>query len=201
MEKIAVEFDISPEETEEHLRQLQEDHLVVLQPDTSRILFVNPLSSVATNFKVKDLDTNRGYFANCGWDAVAIHFMIKHPIQIETNCPQTLEPITLRVENGRITERSHPGALVYLTMPARKWWDNVIETCGRHMMLYSSKEAAEEYAKAQGLEGYGLSDDQLYGLCSFLYDDKLDLDYRRPTKEETVATFERLGLTGDFWQT
>lgn len=199
-EEIALEFGMSIDETHKHLQQLMDDHLIVLQPDTHRILFVNPLSSIATDFRVRDLTTGKGYFANCGWDAVGTHFMLDHPIRIETHCQQTLEKIVITVEDHKIVESSHPDALIFMTKPVSKWWDNVIDTCSNHMFFFISPEAAQTYADQRGLAGHGLSNEQLYVLSEFLYGDKLELDYQRPTVEETKAIFEKLSLTGEFWE-
>ena len=40
---------------------------------------------------------------------------------------------------------------------------------------------------------------QLWGLASAWYSSRLRLDSRRPQPDEMRAIFERLGLTGPFW--
>ena len=45
-----------------------------------------------------------------------------------------------------------------------------------------------------------LSLEQLWGLAKAFYSTRLALDARRLTRTEIVETFERLSLTGPFWQ-
>ena len=42
--------------------------------------------------------------------------------------------------------------------------------------------------------------DQLWGLASVWYRNRMDADWRRRTPEEAEAVFESLGLTGQFWR-
>ncbi len=199
-EQIAIKFNLSLDQVFEFLNDLMDDHLIVLQPHTKRILFANPLSNIPTNFIVTDLSTNKKYFANCGWDSVATHFMIKHPIRIQTHCQETLEKIELELDNFKITKSNHQDAIVYITKPAKLWWENIIDTCSNHMYYFKSIQAATKFAKKNNYSGHALTNEQLYGLCEFLYDDKMELDYIRPTKKETISKFQELGLTSKFWE-
>lgn len=199
-EQIAIKFNLSIKQVFEYLNDLMEEHLIVLQPHTKRILFANPFSNIPTNFIVIDLSTDKKYFANCGWDSVATHFMIKHPIRIQTHCQETLEKIELELDNFKITKSTHQDAIVYITKPAKQWWENIIDTCSNHMYYFSSIQAANKFAKKNNYSGHALTNEQLYGLCEFLYDDKMELDYIRPTKEETISKFQELGLSSKFWE-
>jgi hypothetical protein len=42
--------------------------------------------------------------------------------------------------------------------------------------------------------------EQAWGLGREWYADRLSADWRRPTPDESEATFAGLGLTGDFWR-
>jgi hypothetical protein len=42
--------------------------------------------------------------------------------------------------------------------------------------------------------------DQAWDLSEAWYGNRLDPDFRRPTTAEAQAIFERMGLTGAFWQ-
>jgi Mn-dependent DtxR family transcriptional regulator len=59
VEEIAAKFDISKRETEETLRELDRNHLLVLVPNTHRILMANPFSNLPTIFLVSSTKEGR----------------------------------------------------------------------------------------------------------------------------------------------
>ena len=48
--------------------------------------------------------------------------------------------------------------------------------------------------------GYVMTLGQCWQLAVAWYHDRLDPAWRRKTPEEAQATFEAIGLTGDFWR-
>jgi hypothetical protein len=48
--------------------------------------------------------------------------------------------------------------------------------------------------------GETLTIDQTLRLSVTIYKEKMSLDYARPSREQTLAHFQSLGLTGDFWK-
>ena len=68
------------------------------------------------------------------------------------------------------------------------------------MLLFRSEEHVGAWVEAgHGPRGAILSLDQLWGLASAWYGDKMDREWRRRTPEEAQAVFESLGLVGPFW--
>jgi hypothetical protein len=69
------------------------------------------------------------------------------------------------------------------------------------MLLFRSEEHVEEWVRAgHGPTGALLALEQLWGLATAWYANRLDPEWRRRTPEETQALFDSLGLTGDFWR-
>jgi hypothetical protein len=48
--------------------------------------------------------------------------------------------------------------------------------------------------------GEALTIEQTLRLSVPIYEDKMSLDYARPSREQTIAHFQSLGLTSDFWK-
>jgi alkylmercury lyase-like protein len=103
------------------LRQLAQDHMLVLQPGNDEILMAMPYSAVPTTFVV---ETDRYQaFANCIWDAFGIGSMIGQAVTIRTSCPCC--GFQLLVDTNRPLE---DGAIAHFGVPAARWWENVTFT-------------------------------------------------------------------------
>jgi hypothetical protein len=108
----------------EAFRQLGESHVYVLEPgDPSRLRMANPYSAVPTPFKVEV--AGRGYFGNCVWDSLGIISLLGGDGRVLTLCPDCQEPLELEVVRRRLVPAE---SLVHFSVPARRWWDDIIHT-------------------------------------------------------------------------
>src|SRR3989442_13735455 len=73
MEQIMRKFRLDRASAFKVLVELQSARHIALLTGTQRILMAFPFSSIVTPFKVKVAGKDKEYFANCAWDAVAIH--------------------------------------------------------------------------------------------------------------------------------
>ena len=200
LEEIMARFRISRPMAFGVLQELEAARHVRLVPGTQRILMAFPFSAVATPFQVI-APGERRYFANCAWDAVAFHAMLGERIQIASYCHHCAEPIRFDLSDGRVTDAPNPPPLVFLSLPASRWWDDIVNTCSNHMVFLRSEEHLEDWkAASPGLAGEALTIAQTHALGLPIYRDKMKLDYVRPAKDQLVAHFRSLGLTGDFWK-
>jgi hypothetical protein len=70
------------------------------------------------------------------------------------------------------------------------------------MLLFRSEEHVDRWCRARNLEKRPLvSLDQLWQLAVAWYSNRLTPEARRPVGDEIREIFERIGLTGPFWQT
>lgn len=68
------------------------------------------------------------------------------------------------------------------------------------MLLFRSEEHVGAWVRAgHGPRGALLTLEQLWGLASAWYRDRMTPDWRRRTPEEAQAVFDSLGLAGQFW--
>jgi hypothetical protein len=69
------------------------------------------------------------------------------------------------------------------------------------MLLFRSEEHVDRWCKDGGhAKGGLLSLEQLWGLASTWYSDRLQPGWKRRTAAEAEEVFTTLGLTGDFWR-
>ncbi|HET7678219.1 MAG TPA: alkylmercury lyase family protein [Candidatus Limnocylindrales bacterium] len=198
VEQLMLAFSLSREETENVLRELEAARQLVLVKGTARILMAWPFSAIATPFRVEV--GGRRYFANCAWDAVAFHAMTGQPIRIDSSCHHCAAPITIELRDGRAVSVEPAEALVYLAIPAARWWDDIILTCSNTMVFFAS-EAHRDASALCSADGGGasLTPEQTHVLSGPVYGPRMELGYTRPPRQELLDHFASMGLTGDFW--
>ena len=69
------------------------------------------------------------------------------------------------------------------------------------MLLFRSEEHVDRWCTHGGHSKGGLLTlEQLWGLASTWYRDRLEPGWRRRTADEAEEVFASLGLTGEFWR-
>lgn len=200
IEEVYTGLGIPRDEAYESIRRLENAHHLRLIDGTARILMAFPFSAVSTPFRVTRPSGQR-YFANCAWDAVAFHPMLKEPIEVHSFCHHCGEAFLFRVASGGASSPGPERPLVFLALPAAQWWDDIVRTCANTMMFFASPEHLARWEDAEARSrGAPLTIEQTVAISEPLYARKLELDYERPSKEVLEATFASLGLTGPFWR-
>lgn len=200
LEEVMQKFKLDRLEAHGILQQLDSAHHLKLLSGTQRILMAWPFSAIVTPFRVTLPDARR-YFANCAWDAVAFHVMLKEDVSIDSFCHHCAEHLQIKLRAHQI-ESIHPeGVLVYLALPAAKWWDDIVNTCSNHMTFFQSRAHLGAWLRANpGETGEAVTIEQIINLSVPIYGKKMELDYERPSKDELNAHFKSLGLEGNFWK-
>lgn len=199
LEEVMQKFNLNRVEASNIFQQLDTTHHLKLVSGTQRILMAWPYSSIPTPFRVT-LPDGRKYFANCAWDAVAFHVMLKEDVSIDSYCHHCAEPIQIKLHAQRLDSLHRDGFLVYLALPAAKWWDDIVNTCSNHMTFFQSHAHLDDWLEASpDGAGEAVSIEQTIKLSLPLYGRKMELDYERPSKDALNAYFKSLGLEGDFW--
>jgi hypothetical protein len=198
VEELMTRFSLSREATSEVLRGLEAARHIALVKGTDRILMAFPFSAVATAFRVEVGDQR--YFANCAWDAIAFHAMLGSPVRVDSFCHHCGTPIALELRDGRAVLVDPPETVVYLAVPAARWWDDIIATCSNTMVFFASPEHRDASSLCASDGGATLTPNQVHRLSVPLYARRLAIDYARPSKPELLAHFASLGLGGPFWE-
>ena len=197
-EQVMNEFSLSRSAATDILRDLEAAHHIALVKGTARILMAFPFSAVATPFRVTV--GSRSYFANCAWDAIAFHAMLGTDVRVDSFCHHCAQPIRVELRDGHTTLIDPPESLVYLALRPTEWWSDIITTCSNTMVFFASPEHrdASELCAPEG-QATSLTPDQVHTLSGPIYATKFTLGYARPTKEELLAHFAAMGLTGQYW--
>jgi hypothetical protein len=198
VEQLMNEFSLSRSAATDVLRALEAARHIALVPGTARILMAFPFSAIATPYRVTV--GSRSYFANCAWDAIAFHAMLGTEVRVDSFCHHCAQPIQVELRDGHATFVDPPEALVYLALRPTEWWSDIVTTCSNTMVFFASPEhrdasdlcAPEDQAAT-------LTPDQVHTLSGPIYAGKFTIDYARPTKEELLAHFAAIGLTGQYW--
>ena len=198
LEEIMQKFKLQRHEAYQVLQDIEAAHNLVLVPGTQRILMTHPFSAIATPFEVSI--GSKKYYANCAWDAVAFHVMLSKDIRIDTFCHHCAEPIGIVLNKGN-SKSNPPNPLVFLSVPAAKWWNNIVNTCSNNMVFFSSKDHLDEWLKANpDLSGESLTVEKAVELSRPTYTGKMELDFERPSKDELMKRWAGIGFSGDFWK-
>ena len=198
-EQLMNEFSLSRDEAAEILRAMEVARHIALVPGTARILMAFPFSAIATPFRVAA--RGQAYFANCAWDAIAFHAMLRDDVRVDSFCHHCGTPITIELRDGQATRVDPEETLVYLALRPTQWWENIVTTCSNTMVFFASPEhrdASDLCAPPE--QAVSLTPGQVHTLSGPIYTRKLELDYARPTREELLDHFAAMGLTGDYWK-
>src|SRR5467141_3125633 len=118
LEQIMRKFGLDRASAFNALVDLQSARHIALLPGTQRILMAFPFSSIVTPFRVRLTGKDKEYFANCAWDAVAIHVTLGKEQWISSYCHHCSEDIKIHLKDQRlISQRSDNLPLVYLALP------------------------------------------------------------------------------------
>lgn len=111
----------SPEEISSALRNLAEEHCLVLLPGTESIWMAHPFSGIETDFVVTLGD--RRWFANCVWDGLSILALFGGETggSFDTHSPATGEELRFEVSQGEVRGLG----IVHFLVPARHFWDDI----------------------------------------------------------------------------
>jgi hypothetical protein len=201
LEQIMRKFGLDRSSAFKVLTDLQSARHIALLTGTQRILMAFPFSSIVTPFRVRVAGKDKEYFANCAWDAVAIHVALGNELWISSYCHHCSEDVKIHLKDQRVVSQSDNQPIVYLALPASRWWENILLTCSNNMVFFSSKNHLAEWMKSVNVTGgEALTIEQTLRLSLPIYKTKMSLDYARPSREQTIAHFQSLGLTSDFWK-
>jgi alkylmercury lyase-like protein len=199
VERMIDELHRDRETLEAQLDRLDAARQIKLLPGTHRILMAFPFSAISTPYRVVTAD-GRAFFANCAWDAVAFHSMLREPIEVEARCHHCGEPLRIDLENGTIARAPEDPPLVHLGLPAAQWWNDIISTCSNTMVFFASGAHRDAWRAAHAaVGGQDLPIDVVLRLSERLYGGRLERGFTRPSHDELVQLFQKLGLTGPFW--
>lgn len=121
--EVAVACGLTETDVASGWQRLHDQHALVLDPITGRILMANPFSAVPTPYRVQA--DGRSWYGNCAWDAFGICAALHVDGRIETACPDCGEALTVEVRDELPDDES---LLFHCLVPAARWWEDIVFT-------------------------------------------------------------------------
>jgi hypothetical protein len=75
----------------------------VVQDDEGHLNFIYPVSALTTRHRVS-LEDGRRFFAMCAIDSMGSAFAFEQNVEIESECSECGERVSVRIEQGRLAE-------------------------------------------------------------------------------------------------
>lgn len=190
----AAALSCAVEDVEAAFQALADARHIVLHPGTSMIWMAMPFSNVQTGVTV--ISGGRAYYAHSAWGAFGIAALLGADSRVFTTCADCGGVLERKISGGAPIDTR---GVVHFALPPRQWWDDVGQTSST-ILLFTSDEHVDRWCARQGIaRGAIVSLAQTWALAKRWYEHRLDLDFRRPTPAEAMATFASVGLDGPFW--
>jgi hypothetical protein len=176
------------------LRRLHEAHALLLHPHKCEPWAVHPFALSAGSCWVET--PLRGYWANCLYCGLGIAAALRSDAVITTRLGGEDATRTYRVTDGALIDTD---GIFHLSTPVARWWNNVIFACAS-FQPFASEADVDPWCKRHAMpRGAVMGLDALWRFASDWYGTCLDEPWRKRSREQVRALFDRHGLTGPFW--
>ncbi|MDK1286787.1 alkylmercury lyase family protein [Pseudoalteromonas umbrosa] len=177
------------------LKELQQDHGVVLHPVSNEVWVMHPFSSAPTNFWIQSGDM--GWWGNCAWCALGAAALLDRDLTITTTLGSESKQVVVEIINGSIANKH---LYVHFPIPMEKAWDNVIYTCST-MLMFESESDIDVWCERHNMcKGDVQPIEHIWEFSKVWYGHHLSPDWVKWTVQEAAEIFERFGLTHSIWK-
>lgn len=177
------------------LNNLQEDHGVVLHPNSPRIWVAHPFALAPTNFLVRSAD--REWWGNCAWCSLGVAALLDKDVTITTTVGANDKQVDVHIKDSQVVETDY---WVHFPVPMRNAWDNVIYTCST-MLLFEAEEQIDIWCKKHRIaKGDVQPITRIWEFSQVWYGNHLNPEWKKWTAEEAQRIFEQFELTSDVWK-
>jgi hypothetical protein len=177
------------------LRRLSEDHGLVLHPGTHEPWIIHPFSLSPTNVWVRS--GHQGWWAPCLWCALGITTLIGGTSDIGTMIGAEDEFVKISIREFRILD---PSLLVHFSVPPRDAWSNVIHFCSTVLPFRRESEVDDWSYRHHLNRGVVIPVTQVLELARNWYGKHLEPNWAKWTINEASEIFDKVGLSGPFWE-
>lgn len=192
------QFEITEVEALQALRQLHDEHLIVLDDDRTNIVMAHPWATRNLGFIVAS--AQQKWWGGCAWDSFAIPSLINETCLIATNCPACGHALAVNVAPDRPPDNASDWVAHFL-VPVTEMWNDVVYTCSNQLLFCNRTHVDLWLQKTGHTFGTVLDLSTLWTLATQWYKGRLTQEYRRRTADEAAVFFASIGLNGDFWCT
>ena len=180
---------------EQALGRLHDTHSLLLHPHICSPWVVHPFALSPGSCWVDVGD--RGWWANCLYCGMGIAAALDRDASIYTRIAGERDTLVVHVSCGRVEEAD---LLFHLPVPVRHWWDNVIHACATFQPFRSEAEV-EDWCMRHDLPiGAIVPLPEMWRFAADWCGDYLRKPWRKRSREEIIALFDRHGFTDEFWR-
>ncbi len=192
--EIASRFRRDAADARRALRELADNHGVVLHPNSEDIWIAHPFSAAPTTFVVSS-GTSK-WWGNCAWCSLGVAALAGGTATIETRIGAIDDHATIRIENGELLDTDF---VVHFPIPMQRAWDNVIYTCSV-MLLFRNEAQVDKWCATRGIaKGDVRPIAQVWRFAAEWYARHADPNWTKWSAQQAAAIFSRHGLTGPIW--
>lgn len=188
-------LQVAADEIADGLQRLQDDHGIVLHPNSSRIWVIHPFSLAPTNFLVRCEGLE--WWGNCAWCSLGVAALLDKDVTIRTTLGANDRQIDVHIKDGRLSETD---LYVHFPVPMRNAWDNVVYTCST-MLLFENESRIEEWCEKHRInKGDVQPITKVWEFAKVWYGNHLNPEWKKWTSAEARSIFDRFELTGEIWE-
>jgi hypothetical protein len=106
-------------------REISQIDTFWVEPRTENIRILSPFANTTTPYRIS-IDGHQKWYAVCGIEALGIsEFFPGRTIEINAYCRDCVEPIYVKMKDGRILEKMPETILGHLGVPVAKWFEDL----------------------------------------------------------------------------
>ena len=191
--------DTTPDRIAGILRDLADDHALVLSHDGDAIRMAHPFTAAPMAFVLTPQDghDDRRWWGGCAWDSFGISAALNLDVRIDTACPHCGAHLTIHTGPDTAPE---PTLAVRFPRPAAEWWDDVVGTCTM-IRMFCTRDHAEQWTSEHAPStGYITDAVTVWRLAQPWYGDRVHPDFQPHTREHNQQLLHDMGLHGEFWR-
>lgn len=176
------------------LFDLQDEHGVVLHPNSPKIWVIHPFSLAPTNFVVK---SSKGiWWGSCAWCSLGIAVLVNDDVSITTNLGAHGEQVIVHIKDGEVQEKN---LSIHFPIPMKDSWDNVIYTCS-NIIVFKDEKQVDSWTKRHNIPKGDIQPiDNIWQFSNKWYGNHLNPDWKKWTKKEAKEIFLEFNLTQEIW--
>lgn len=196
LDELAAALGVDAADARTALRDLADEHGVVLHPNGTDIWVAHPFALAPTNFLLRDED-DLEWWGNCAWCSLGAAALLDRDLTITTTVGANDRQVDVRIQDGVLRDTQY---YVHFPIPMRRAWDNVVYTCST-MHLFDGPEQVDAWCRRHRIpRGDVQPIATIWEFSKVWYGRHLDEDWAKWSGDEARAIFQRFGLSGDTWQ-
>ena len=176
------------------LKNLQEEHGIVLHPNSDRIWVIHPFSLAPTNFLVSS--NKKEWWGNCAWCSLGIAALLNDNVTITTTVGANDKQIKVHIKEGQIVEKN---LFVHFPVTMENAWNNVIYTCST-MLIFENEAQIDQWSNKHRIpKGDVQPIENIWEFSKVWYGKHLSPEWKKWSSEDANGIFRKFNLTHKVW--